>query len=48
MQFMTSSLYSLVNNLADNDFKYLSKEFSGKFLGLVKRKGVYSYEYMNC
>ena len=27
MQFMNSSLDSLVKNLPDNDFKYLSKEF---------------------
>ena len=29
MQFMNFSLDSLVNNLPDNDFKYLSQEFSG-------------------
>ena len=32
MQFMNSSLDSLVKNLSDNDFKYLSEEFSGEFL----------------
>ena len=47
MQFMNSSLDSLVKNLSNNDFKYLSEEFSGKFLELVKEKGVYPYEYMN-
>ena len=41
------SLDILVNNLADNDFKYLPEEFSGEFLGLVKQKGVYPYDYMN-
>ena len=46
MQFMNSSLDSLVKNLSD-DFKYLSEEFSGEFLRLVKQKGVYPYEYMN-
>ena len=46
MQFMNSKLDSLVKNLSDNDFKYLSEEFSGKFLELVKEKGVYPYEYM--
>ena len=30
MQFINSSLVALVKNLADNDFKYLSQEFSGK------------------
>ena len=38
MQFMNSSLDSLFKNLSDNDFKYLSEEFSGKFLKLVKQK----------
>ena len=47
MKFMNSSLDSLVKNLSDNDFKNLSKEFSGEFLELVKQKGVYSYEYMD-
>ena len=47
MQFMISSLYSLVKNLSDNDFKYLSEELSGDLLKLAKQKGVYSYEYMN-
>ena len=47
MQFMNSSLDSLINNLSDNDFKYLSEEFKGEFLELVKQKGVYPYEYMD-
>ena len=38
MQFMNSSLDSLVKNLSGNDFKYLSEEFSGEFLRLVKQK----------
>ena len=47
MQFMNSSLNALVKNLSDNDFKYLSEKFSGDLLELVKRKGVYPYEYMD-
>ena len=47
MQFMNSSLDSLVKNLSDNDLKYLSEEFSGDLLKLVKEKGVYPFEYMN-
>ena len=47
MQFMNSSLDSLVKNLLDNDFKHLSEEFSGEFSELVKQKGLYPYEYMN-
>ena len=44
---MNSSLDSLVKNLIDGDFKYLSQEFSGEFLRLFKQKGTYFYEYMN-
>ena len=47
MQFMNSSIDSLVKNLSDNYFKYLSEDFSGEFLKLVKEKGVYPYEYMD-
>ena len=38
MQFTNSSLDSLVKNLTDEEFKYLSGEFSGKILELVKKK----------
>ena len=41
MRFMSSSLDRLVKYLSDNDFKYLSEEFSGALLELVKQKGVY-------
>ena len=37
-QFMNSSLDALVQNLSENDFKYLSQEFSGDLLELVKNK----------
>ena len=47
MQFMNSSLHNLVKNFNDKDLKYLSEEFSGEKLKLVKQKGVYPYEYMN-
>ena len=46
MWFMNSSLDSLVKNLSEMDFKYLSQEFSGYFLKLVKEKRLYPYEYM--
>ena len=46
---MNSSLDSLVKNLSDSDFKYLSSKFKDTAqLDLVKQKGVYPYEYMNC
>ena len=41
MQFMNSSLAFLIKNLLNKDFKYLSEEFSGKFLKIVKGKGIY-------
>ena len=47
MQLMNSSLESIVKNSVDKDFKYLSEEFSGKYLEVVKEKGIYPYEYMN-
>ena len=46
MQFMNSSLEALVSNLSDNDFKYLSQEFTSEQLKLVKQIGVYPHEYM--
>ena len=46
-QFMNCSLDALAKNFSDNDFKYLSKEFSSDLLKLVKQKGVYPYEYMD-
>ena len=47
MQFRNTSLDTLVKNLPDNDFKYLSEEFSSDLLKLVKQKRVYWYEYMD-
>ena len=47
MQFMNFNLDALVKNLSNNDFKYLSQEFSGGLLKLAKQKGVYLYEYID-
>ena len=47
MLFLNSSLYRLVKNLSDKDFKYLSDVFSDEELELVKQKGVYPYEYFS-
>ena len=47
MQFMNSSLYKLVKNLSNEDFKYLVEEFGSKTLELLKQKDDYPYEYMN-
>ena len=45
-QFLSSSLDSLVKNVGNDDFKYLSQEFDNNVLDLVKQNGFYSYEYM--
>ena len=37
-QFLSSSLDSLVKNLSNYDFKYLSQEFDNNVLDLVKQK----------
>ena len=41
-QLVSSSLDSLVKNLAKDDFKYLSQEFDNNVLDLVKQKGFLS------
>ena len=46
-KFMSDSLESLVNNLPDDVFNILERYFKGEKLSLVKRKGVYPYEYMD-
>ena len=33
--------------MSNNDFKYLSQEFSSDLLELVKQKGVYPYEHID-
>ena len=47
MLFMDSSLDKLVKNLSSEDFKNLSEIYSGEKLELVKKKGIYPYEYFN-
>ena len=46
-RFLSSSLGNLVKNLGNGDFKYLSQEFESNTLDLVKKKGLYTYEYMS-
>ena len=47
-KFMSSSLDSLVNNLAKGDHKFLGfEEYSDRLCELLIRKGIYPYEYMN-
>ena len=47
MEFMNSSLDASIKNLSDNKFKYLSKEFSGEQLKLVKRKNMNIWTVLN-
>ena len=47
MQFMSSSLGKLVENLSDNDFKYLTEKVGSKNLELLKQKDAYPYEYID-
>ena len=42
---MNSSLDKLVQNLPDEDFKYLVEEFGSEKLELLKQKVAYPYEY---
>ena len=46
-QFMSSSLSNLVNNLPIEAFKYTGEEFKGEQLSLMKKKGIYPYDYMD-
>ena len=43
IQFLSSSLDSLVKNFGKNFFKYLNQEFDGNILDLVKQKRFYPY-----
>ena len=47
LQFMSSSLDKLVSNLPKDDLKYTSQAFKGRRLGLMTRKGVYPYDFMD-
>ena len=47
-KFMSSSLYSLVNNLANGGHKFWGfEEYNDKQCELLIRKGIYPYEYMD-
>ena len=46
LKFMGSSLEKLANNLPN--FPNLQRHFVGEQLELVKQKGVYPYDYMDC
>ena len=46
-KFMSTSLNSLVSNLPKNGFNNLEKYYTDDKLALLKRKGVYPYEYVD-
>ena len=46
-RFMSSSLDQLVLNLPANDFKETSRFYTGNKLDLVRRKGVFPYDYVD-
>ena len=46
-KFMDESLDSLVNNLPKYAFYSVKREYKGKNLELLTRKGVYPYDYMD-
>ena len=46
-KFMVTSLEALVDNLPEESFYSLKKEYGEDKLKILKRKGVYPYEYMN-
>ena len=46
-KFMGSSLDKLVNNLGENDFKNTEKYYDKRQMELLKRKGVYPYEWLD-
>ena len=47
LEFMSSSLEALVNNLPKDAFKNLIKYFTPKQAEILKQKGFYPYEYMD-
>ena len=46
-KFMASSLDQLVNNLSETAFKNIKRYYTGDKFKLLKRKGVYPYDYMD-
>ena len=46
-QFMSSSLDKLVINLPNESFRYTNNEFKNEKFELMKKKGIYPYDYMD-
>ena len=48
LRFMASSLDKISSNLKIDQFVNLKKYYNGNQLSLLLRKGVYSYDYVDC
>ena len=46
-QFIPKGLDVLANNLADDESRYLRESCTSNHFGLLRRKGVYLYDYMD-
>ena len=46
-QFTPQGLDNLAKTLEDDEFRYLSKSCTSNHFGLIRRKGVYPYDYMD-
>ena len=47
LQFTNQSLDSLVKTLGDDEFRYLQESCISNHFGLVRRNGIYLYDYMD-
>ena len=47
LHFTIQSLDSLVNTLEDDEFRYLEESYTTSHFELIRRKGIYPYDYMN-
>ena len=46
-QFIPKVLDILAKTLADDEFRYLRESCTSNHFGLIRRKGVYPYDYMD-
>lgn len=47
-QFLPASLDKLVSNMVENEFHILSSQITPNLQPLLRRKGIYPYEYFDC
>ena len=46
-QFTPKGLEQLAKTLGDDEFRYLNESYTSDHFGLIRRKGVYPYDYMD-